>query len=60
MWLVGTGFSEEVLEKCSTNLTSKVIPEPKVCACFFPSDVPSKGWFIVTAPGIILLVTFKF
>ncbi|XP_050282149.1 DNA ligase 1 [Quercus robur] len=26
---IGTGFSEEVLEKCSTNLTSKVIPEPK-------------------------------
>ncbi|KAM4096509.1 hypothetical protein ACJW30_08G110400 [Castanea mollissima] len=26
---IGTGFSEEVLEKCSTNLASKVIPEPK-------------------------------
>lgn len=26
---IGTGFSEEVLEKCSTNLTSKVILEPK-------------------------------
>ena len=59
MWLVGTGFSEAVLEERSASLRSKVIPKPKVWACLFPSDAPTKGLSIIRVPGIILLCYFQ-